>query len=216
MDFQGQGESETGGCEALAFIDPTSRYVVVIPLPDREVATWLQAFLDNIVFRYGPPLILHLDAAPEFLSEALELLAMGLIKMEHLLVHRTCQSLLLGGLYDDSGASIGSSNRLCARCSQASQVKQDRLFCAWIQAFNVRGSVPSTSSAESSTSAESSIRPSTVNLVTGAGVRREFENISSGAQSFKISCLVPKSSVSPKYTVCSTNTDIHQKANVRK
>ena len=75
MDFQGQGVSETGESEALAFIDPTSRYVVVIPLPNREVATWLQAFLDHIVFRFGPPLILHSDAAPEFLSEALELLA---------------------------------------------------------------------------------------------------------------------------------------------
>jgi hypothetical protein len=75
MDFQGQGESETGESEALAFIDPTSTYVVVIPLPNREVATWLQAFLDHIVFRFGPPLVLHSDAAPEFLSEALELLA---------------------------------------------------------------------------------------------------------------------------------------------
>ncbi len=75
MDFQGQGASETGESEALAFIDPTSRYIVVIPLPDREVATWLQAFLDHIVFKYGPPLILHSDAAPEFLAEALELLA---------------------------------------------------------------------------------------------------------------------------------------------
>ncbi len=75
MDFQGQGKAETGEKEALALIDPTSRYVVVIPLKDREAATWLQPFLDAIVFKYGPPEILHSDAAPEFLSEAMQLLA---------------------------------------------------------------------------------------------------------------------------------------------
>jgi hypothetical protein len=35
----------------------------------------LQPFLDNIVFKFGEPEILHSDAAPEFLSEAMELLA---------------------------------------------------------------------------------------------------------------------------------------------
>jgi transposase InsO family protein len=74
MDFQGQGTALTGETEALALIDPTSRYVVVIPLKNREAATWLQPFLDRIVFTFGPPDILHSDAAPEFLSEALELL----------------------------------------------------------------------------------------------------------------------------------------------
>ncbi len=49
MDFQGQGKALTGETEALALIDPTSRYVVVIPLKDREVSTWLQLFLDRIV-----------------------------------------------------------------------------------------------------------------------------------------------------------------------
>jgi hypothetical protein len=39
MDFQGQGEAETGEREALALIDPTSRYVVVLPLKDREAST---------------------------------------------------------------------------------------------------------------------------------------------------------------------------------
>ncbi len=75
MDFQGQGEALTGEKEVLALIDPMSRYVVVIPLPDREASTWLQPFLDHIVFRFGAPEILHSDAAPEFLSEALQLLA---------------------------------------------------------------------------------------------------------------------------------------------
>jgi hypothetical protein len=36
MNFQGQGKALTGENEALALIDPTSRYVVVIPLKDRE------------------------------------------------------------------------------------------------------------------------------------------------------------------------------------
>jgi hypothetical protein len=75
MDFQGQGKSLTGETEALALIDPTSRYVVVIPLRDREATTWLQPFLDRIVFTFGTPDVLHSDAAPEFLSAALDLLA---------------------------------------------------------------------------------------------------------------------------------------------
>ncbi len=74
MDFQGQGKALTGETEALALIDPTSRYVVVIPLKDREATTWLQPFLDRIVFTFGAPDVLHSDAAPEFLSEALDLL----------------------------------------------------------------------------------------------------------------------------------------------
>jgi transposase InsO family protein len=75
MDFQGQGSALTGETEALALIDPTSRYVVVIPLPNREAKTWLQPFLDRIVFTFGAPTTLHSDTAPEFLSEALALLA---------------------------------------------------------------------------------------------------------------------------------------------
>ena len=75
MDFQGQGKALTGETEALALIDPTSRYVVVIPLANREADTWLQPFLDRIVFTFGAPDVLHSDAAPEFLSKALELLA---------------------------------------------------------------------------------------------------------------------------------------------
>jgi hypothetical protein len=75
MDFQGQGTATTGETEVLALIDPTSRYVVVIPLKDRQASTWLQPFLDRIVFTFGAPDLLHSDDAPEFLLEALELLA---------------------------------------------------------------------------------------------------------------------------------------------
>jgi hypothetical protein len=75
MDFQGQGTATTGETEVLALIDPTSRYVVVIPLKDRQASTWLQPFLDRIVFTFGAPDMLHSDDAPEFISEALELLA---------------------------------------------------------------------------------------------------------------------------------------------
>jgi hypothetical protein len=75
MDFQGQGTATTGETEVLALIDPTSRYVVVIPLRDRQASTWLQPFLDRIVFTFGAPDVLHSDDAPEFISEALELLA---------------------------------------------------------------------------------------------------------------------------------------------
>jgi transposase InsO family protein len=48
---------------------------VVLPLRDREASTWLQPFLDRIVFTFGAPDVLHSDAAPEFLSAALDLLA---------------------------------------------------------------------------------------------------------------------------------------------
>ncbi len=75
MDFQGQSEVEIGEREALALIDPTSRYVVVLALKDREASTWLQPFLDIIVFGFGPPEGLHSDVTTEFLAEAVELLA---------------------------------------------------------------------------------------------------------------------------------------------
>jgi transposase InsO family protein len=75
MDFQGQGTALTGETEVLALIDPTSRFVVVIPLKDRQASTWIQPFLDRIVFTFGAPDQLHSDDAPEFVSEILELLA---------------------------------------------------------------------------------------------------------------------------------------------
>jgi hypothetical protein len=74
MDFQGQGKATSGETEALALIDTTARYVIVLPLVDREASTFIQPFLDKLVFVHGPPDILHSDAAPEFLSEALRLL----------------------------------------------------------------------------------------------------------------------------------------------
>ena len=75
MDFQGQGKALTGETEALAIVDATARYVVVIPLRDRSATTFIPPFLDQVIFRQGAPDILHSDAAQEFLSEALELLA---------------------------------------------------------------------------------------------------------------------------------------------
>jgi hypothetical protein len=51
MDFQGQGKTLTGETEALALIDPTSRYVVVIPLANREADTWLQRSSSPLVRR---------------------------------------------------------------------------------------------------------------------------------------------------------------------
>jgi hypothetical protein len=71
MDFQGQGTALSGETEALAVIDTTARFVTVIALPDRRVQTFLPRFLDEIVFRHGPPAIVHCDEAPEFMSELL-------------------------------------------------------------------------------------------------------------------------------------------------
>ena len=75
MDFQGQGLALTGETQALALIDTSARYVEVLPLKDREAASFVPPFLDRIVFRHGPPDVLHSDAAPEFLSEILRILA---------------------------------------------------------------------------------------------------------------------------------------------
>jgi transposase InsO family protein len=74
MDFQGQGTASTGEEEVLGIIDTTSRFVTVIALPNRKVQSFVQPFLDQIVFRYGPPSILHCDEAPEFMSELLQAL----------------------------------------------------------------------------------------------------------------------------------------------
>jgi transposase InsO family protein len=75
MDFQGQGTAITGETEALGIIDTTARFVTVIALPNRRVQTLIPAILDQIVFRHGPPEILHCDEAPEFMSELLRALA---------------------------------------------------------------------------------------------------------------------------------------------
>ena len=75
MDFQGQGKALTGEPEALAIIDASARHVVVIPLHDRHATSFIPKFLGQVVFRQGPPEVSHSDAAQEFLSEALELLA---------------------------------------------------------------------------------------------------------------------------------------------
>jgi transposase InsO family protein len=75
MDFQGQGTATTGETEALGIIDTTARFVTVIALPNRTVQTFVQPFLDQIVFRHGPPETLHCDEAPEFMSELLKALA---------------------------------------------------------------------------------------------------------------------------------------------
>ena len=64
MDFQDQGTANTGECEALAIIDVNARYVHVLALNNREVETFLPVFLDEIVFRYGPPERIHSDSAP--------------------------------------------------------------------------------------------------------------------------------------------------------
>jgi hypothetical protein len=68
MDFQGQGLALTGENEALGIIDTTTRYVTVIPMKGREASTFMPLFLDQIVFRHGPPATLHCDEAPEFMS----------------------------------------------------------------------------------------------------------------------------------------------------
>jgi hypothetical protein len=75
MDFQGQGLADTGETQALAIIDTTARYVVLLPLMDREATTFIPFFLDRIVFTHGPPDVLHSDDAPEFVGEFMRLLA---------------------------------------------------------------------------------------------------------------------------------------------
>jgi hypothetical protein len=58
-------------------------------LKNREVETFLPAFLDEIVFRYGPPERIHSDSAPEFMSEAMNELADALeIELPTTMGHR--------------------------------------------------------------------------------------------------------------------------------
>ena len=45
IDFQGQGTADTGETQALAVIDTTARFAIVIALPDREAATFIPRFL---------------------------------------------------------------------------------------------------------------------------------------------------------------------------
>ena len=75
MDFQGQGLALTGETQALALLDTTARYAIVLPLKDREAETFIPAFLDRVVFQHGPPDVLHSDDAAEFVGEAMRLLA---------------------------------------------------------------------------------------------------------------------------------------------
>jgi hypothetical protein len=76
MDFQGQGLATSGENDALGIIDTTTRYVTVIAMKGREASTIVPHFLDEIVFRYGPPHFLHCDEAPEFMSKVVrELMA---------------------------------------------------------------------------------------------------------------------------------------------
>jgi transposase InsO family protein len=74
MDFQGQGLSSCGKTELLGLIDTEARYVVLIPLANREAATWIPLFLERVIFVHGPPETIHSDAAPEFMSKAFELI----------------------------------------------------------------------------------------------------------------------------------------------
>ena len=78
IDFQGQGTAETGETQALAVIDTTARFAIVIALPDREAATFIPRFLDEVVFKHGVPDVIHSDDAQEFTGEAMTLLAEAL------------------------------------------------------------------------------------------------------------------------------------------
>jgi hypothetical protein len=68
VGFQGQGLALAGENEELGIIDTTTRYVTVIPMKGREASTFMPLFLDQIVFRHGPPATLHCDEAPDFMS----------------------------------------------------------------------------------------------------------------------------------------------------
>jgi hypothetical protein len=117
--FRSERDSKalTGETEALALIDPTSRYVVVIPLADREASTWLQPFLDRIV-EFGAPDMLHSDAAPQFLSEALDLLAQAAdIRTTTTLGHNA-----------RGNGTIEVFWRFCNRCMR---MLPDDHYCCW-------------------------------------------------------------------------------------
>jgi hypothetical protein len=71
MDFQGQGHADSGETEALGIIDSFSKFLTVIPLPDRQAETLTPQLLDRIYFTHGPMDYLHSDEAQEFMSRLL-------------------------------------------------------------------------------------------------------------------------------------------------
>ncbi len=71
MDFQGQSLASTGETEALALLDSFTKTAILIPLPNRQTTTLLPRLMNALNFSRGSPDILHLDDAPEFLSDLL-------------------------------------------------------------------------------------------------------------------------------------------------
>lgn len=59
-------QTERGSLYALVLVDHLSRYVELIPLPDKRAETIAVAIIDNFITVYGPPMELQTDGGAEF------------------------------------------------------------------------------------------------------------------------------------------------------
>ena len=53
----------------LSVIDAFSKYPELIPILNKQATTTMEAFRDQVVFRYGMPLVVRADEGREFLGE---------------------------------------------------------------------------------------------------------------------------------------------------
>jgi len=59
-------QTEKGNLYALVLVDHLSRYVELVPLPDKRAETIATAIIDNFITVYGPPMELQTDGGAEF------------------------------------------------------------------------------------------------------------------------------------------------------
>ena len=72
MDLLAMPESAAGNKYAMVVVDHFSRYVIVVPLPDKRSATVAAALLQRVVLIHGAPKELLSDQGGEFDSEVME------------------------------------------------------------------------------------------------------------------------------------------------
>jgi len=61
--------AKSGYSYVLTIIDHASRWLEAIPMTNIRAETCAKAFVNNWIFRYGPPSILHSDRGAQFLSD---------------------------------------------------------------------------------------------------------------------------------------------------
>ena len=70
-DYYGVYQNKQGYNNILGIIDQVTNKVYLIPTKNRTAETTAEAFLYHIILTKGPPLLIHSDAAREFISKAM-------------------------------------------------------------------------------------------------------------------------------------------------